>query len=70
VPALGDNSAVIHYHYHICSNDGAEPVGDYKTGPVMHNFFDGMVNLRFAVGINLTGGLIENQNCGIFQNRS
>ena len=68
--ALGDNSAVIHYNYHIGGNDSTESVGNYETGPVPHNFLDGPVNFGFAVGINLTGGLIENQNCRVLQNRS
>jgi len=62
VPALSDNSPAVHYHYHICIDNSAESVGDYKSGSILHNFLDSVSDFSFAVGVNLTGCFIENQD--------
>jgi hypothetical protein len=69
VLALSYNLPIIHHYYHICGNNSAESVGDYKTGSILHNFLNGIVNFGFAVGIDLTCCLIENQDWGVLQNR-
>jgi hypothetical protein len=58
--ALGDDPSVIHDHYHICADDRAESVRYDEGRSVLHDLFDGIMDLGFAVGIDLAGGLVKN----------
>ena len=45
-------------------------MGDDKGGPVLHQVIKGLLDLSFRLSIQSRGGLIQNQDRGIFQQSS
>ena len=68
--ALSDDPPVIHYHYHVGADNRAESVGYDKSRSVVHDFLDSVMDLGFAVGIDLTGGFVKNQDRRILEDCS
>ena len=60
--ALSDDLAAFHDHDGVGRNDRAEPMCDHKRGALVDQMFDGLMNEVLAFGIDLAGGLVENEN--------
>jgi len=67
--AFSNDPSIIHDYYYVRCDNGAESVSDDKTGSILHDFLDGVVNFSFAVGIDLACSLVKNQNRRILQDR-
>lgn len=67
--ALFDNSALIDYHNQVGVADRAQPVGDDKAGPSLHQLKHGALNLLFCAGIDGTGRFVQDQDGRIRQDR-
>ena len=50
--------------------DGAEAMGDDKAGAVGHEALEGFLDEPFGGGIDAGGGLVEDQNGRVFQERA
>ena len=49
--------------------DRRQSVGDDKGGPVLHQVFQGLLDLSFRFGVKGRGGLVENQDRRVLQDR-
>ena len=47
--------------------DGGQPMGDHERGAVLHQAVQGQLHEAFALGIERTGGFIQNENGRVFQ---
>ena len=57
--AIGDDAAFIDDDDAVGGDDGAEPMRDQKAGSTFHDFLQRIVDLEFAVGIDLAHRLVE-----------
>ena len=63
----GDYLPMVHDDDDICGDDGTEAVRDYEGGAIVHYFLKGPMYLCLAVGIDLAGGLIEDEDCRVLE---
>ncbi len=68
--ALLDDLPMLHDEDSIGIDDGAEAVGDDETRAVFQQFLERLLNDELAIRINRGGGLVEDENGGISQDRA
>ncbi len=61
-----NNPSFFHNTDPVGVSDGGEPVGDNHGGAVFHQVFDGLLDLDFRFGVEGGGGLIEDEDRGVF----
>src|ERR1017187_10461576 len=64
-----DNASTVQYHNQISPLDGREPVGDADRGAASHQFFECHLNDALGFGIQGAGGLVQNEDGGVLENR-
>ena len=65
-----DDLAVLHHNNFVSLQDGAEPMGDDEGGAAGHQARHRVLNETFAFGVERAGGLIEDEESRIFQDRA
>ena len=64
-----DDAAGVHDHDAVGELDGAEAVGDDDGGAALGEFAQGGLDLLLGLGVDLTGGLIEDEDRRVAVNR-
>jgi len=64
--ALG-HAAVVEEEDPVGVFDGGQPMGDHNDRPVLHQFFDGVLDQFFRGGVQGTGGFVQNEDGRILQ---
>ena len=67
VRAALDNLPLIDHQDGIRLPDGAQTMGDHKTGASLHQAQHGFLDVFLGAGIYAAGGLIQDQDAGICQ---
>ena len=60
--AGGDDLAAVHHDNPVGVLDRVQSVGDHEHRALVHQRFDGLLNQVFALGIDLAGGFVEDQD--------
>ena len=50
--------------------DGREPVRDHQHGAVLHQLVEGALDLALALGVERGGGLVEEEDGGVLEERA
>ena len=61
------DSAMLHHHDQIGTGNRAQPMRDHKTGPMLHQLRQTLLNQLFAVGVEIAGRFVQNQHFGVGQ---
>ncbi len=61
------NTAFIDHNDLVCVLDGGKTVGDGDGCPVLRQLLQAFLNMAFTLIVQSAGGLVKNQNRGIFQ---
>ena len=61
-----NNVTLLQYQNHVGVPDGGKAVGDDKDGAALHQLVHAPLDKGFGAGVYGAGGLIQNQNWGIF----
>ena len=69
MPALLDDVAIFQHQNPAGVGDGAEPVGDHKTGAALHQSLHAALDQPLGFGVEIAGGFIENQDARVGQDR-
>ena len=54
-----DNPAPVEHDDAIRMADGGQPVGDHQRCPVLHQFFQSLLDAQFGGGVDIGGGFIK-----------
>ena len=68
--ALGDDAALVHHHDAVGLEHGGQAVGDDQRGATRHQPFQCLLHAVFALCIQRAGGLIQQQDRRILQQRA
>ena len=69
VPAGILHLPVLHDHDPVGVEDGGQAVGDDEGRPPVQQFLEGGLNQELAGGVEIAGGLVEDEDVGILQQR-
>ena len=67
--SLSDNPAAVHNQNQIRVFDGCHTLGDDQLGGIGYLFSKGLADHGVGMGVHGGGGVVQNQNCGFFQQR-
>ena len=67
--SLSHDLPPLHHHDRIRRQNRAEPVRDHKRRPLVHQLLDRLMDQMLALGIDLAGGLIQNQDRRLMKDR-
>ena len=67
VSALFDNLTMIENNDHVSVFNGGQTMGDDQNGAVLAESFQSILNGAFRLIVKSAGGLVQNQNRGIFE---
>ena len=68
--AAFDNSSAFDDQNLIGATDGGEPVSDHEGRSPLHQLVQSGLNHGLGLGVEGTGGLVENQDAGLCQQRA
>ena len=60
------NAAVLHHHDLVRLHDGGQPVSNGNDGAALHHGIKGLLHVFLGLGIQLGGGLIQNEDGRVF----
>ena len=58
------NFALVHDHDAVRVLDSGKPVGHHDGGAIQHDFFQGFLDQKLRLCVNVGGGFVHDQNAG------
>ena len=65
--ALLHQPALVHHQDLVRRQNGAQTVGDHQTGAALHHALQRLLDQRFALGVEVAGGLVQDQDARVFE---
>ena len=62
-----DDAATVHHHDAVGVDHGAQAVGDDQGRAALHGLFQGGLHRTLALGVERTGGFVEQEQRRVFQ---
>ena len=69
VPVFAD-AALVEHHDLVGAADGGKPVGDHDDGAMFHQVGQRLLYQHFALGVQMAGGFVENQDGRVLEQRA